>query len=86
MDSLLLNETDDGMKELYRNEICSLEADILACDKDLKEEFFEYRNSHIDEVLVEIRAGKSDFQFSVFSFRCWRCRGGLICRRTLRFV
>ena len=59
------NESDNDMKELYRNEILSLGAEISAYDKELEEEFYEYRNNDIEEVLVEIRAGKN-FSFSFF--------------------
>jgi len=61
---LLLNEPDDDMKELYKNEINTLEAQISVYDKELEEGFFEYRNRDIEEVLVEIRAGKNYFSFS----------------------
>lgn len=78
------NESDNDMKELYRNEILSLGAEISAYDKELEEEFYEYRNNDIEEVLVEIRAGKiSSFSFLMPIFRCWWGRGCFIRQRTM---
>ena len=75
------------MKELYRNEILSLRVELTGYDKELEQEFFEYRNRDIEEVLVEIRAGKIYFSLSSGNyFRFWWCRGCFVCWRAMRFV
>lgn len=46
------------MKELYENEIASLKNEISEYNDQIVDSFFQFKNMNIDEVLVEIRAGK----------------------------
>lgn len=46
------------MKDLYKNEIASLKYEISEYDNQLLDAYFEFKNEDIEEVLVEIRAGK----------------------------
>jgi hypothetical protein len=54
------------MKDLYKNEICDLKHEMCYTDIQLMESFFKYKNSLIDAVVVEIRAGKTCLMLYIF--------------------
>ena len=46
------------MKELYQNEISCIQSEILEHNDNLIDLFFNFKNEDIEEVLIEIRAGR----------------------------
>jgi protein subunit release factor A len=46
------------MKDLYKNEIENLKYEIFEYENQLLDAYFEFKNENVEEVLVEIRAGK----------------------------
>jgi protein subunit release factor A len=62
-------EMDIEMKDLYKNEIRDLKHEMCETDIQLMDSFFKYKNSQIDAVIVEIRAGKTCLMLYIFKVR-----------------
>ena len=84
LERMLINESDFEMKELYKNELQEINGMISELNDQLIEAYFNFRNEGINEVMIEIRAGKqnnehsnNDYEYKyliLFIYRNRRCR------------